>query len=94
MTAGKPAPFRPQGSPSVPLLAALALLLLALFNLHTLAAGSGGLLQAAAGAPLALAQQVAAPLLLAGAVLALTMQRGKHLVDKPMLQPELATPWH
>ena len=77
----------------MPLLASLALLVLALFNLHALA-GDGGLLHASAAVPLALAQQVAAPLLLAFAVLALMMKRGKQLVDKPMLQPELATPWH
>lgn len=75
----------------MPLLAAAALALLAVFNLRALMGGSAGLLQAP---PLALLQQVAAPLLLAAAVLALTSRRGARLVDRPQLLPELAVPWH
>jgi hypothetical protein len=75
----------------VPLLAVLALALLAAINLRALGGGQAGLLHAP---PLALVQQVAAPLLLAAGVLALTSRRGSRLVDRPQLLPELAVPWH
>ena len=76
-------------------MAALALFMLAMFNLWVLLAGggggAGGLL---AAPPAALAQQVAAPLLGAALVVALVMRAGKHLVDRPQLAAELAAPWH
>lgn len=90
-TAGKPAPFQPQGSPALPLLLALALFILAVSNLRALGAAGAGLL---AASPAALAQGVALPLLGAALVLALVMKAGKHLVDKPQLAAELAIPWH
>lgn len=79
----------------MPLLAVLALLVLAFSNLQTVkAAAGGGLLAAGMQAPTALLQQVAAPLLLALAVLALVMRKGQALCDRPTLLPDAAVPWH
>lgn len=92
---GKPPPFQAQGSPAIPLLAVLALLVLAFSNLQTVKASAGGdLVAAGLHAPTALLQQVAAPLLLALAVLALVMKKGKYLCDRPTLLPDAAVPWH
>lgn len=88
--AGKKAPFQAQGSPAVPLLAVLALLVFAFASLRALS-GDAGLL---AAPPVALLQQVALPVVLAAGVLALLMRQGKQLVDKPQLAAELAVPWH
>lgn len=94
-SAGKPAPFQAQGSPTVPLLAVLALLALAFSNLQTVkASAGGGLVAAGLQAPTVLLQQVAAPLLLALAVLVLMMKKGKYLCDRPTLLPGAAVPWH
>ncbi|KAL4421843.1 hypothetical protein ABPG77_001325 [Micractinium sp. CCAP 211/92] len=87
----KPAPFQPQGSPAVPLLLVAALLVLAWLNLQALRASSDGLL---AVPPVALLQQVAAPAAAAAGALVLIMKLGKNLVDKPMLLPGQAVPWH
>lgn len=93
--AGKPPPFQPQGSPAIPLLAVLALLVLAFSNLQTAKASvGGGLVAASLQAPTVLLQQVAAPLLLALAVLVLVMKKGKYLCDRPTLLPDAAVPWH
>ena len=92
---GKPPPFQAQGSPAIPLLAVLALLVLAFSNLQTVKASAGGdLVAAGLQAPTVLLQQVAAPLLLALAVLALVMKKGKYLCDRPTLLPDAAVPWH
>lgn len=70
----------------MPLLAVLALLILAISNLRAL-----GLL---AAAPAALLGQVLVPLVLALVVVMLVMRNGKNLVDKPQLAAELSVPWH
>lgn len=90
--AGKAPPFRPSGSPALPLLAALALVVLAVVNLR--AASNPGLLHALQASPLTLLPSVLAPLLLALGVLGLMMKNGKHLCDRPNLLPEMAAPWH
>lgn len=77
----------------MPLLLVAALLVLAWLNLQALRASSaGGSLLAVP--PAALLQQVAAPVAAAVGALALIMRLGKNLVDKPMLLPGQAVPWH
>lgn len=77
----------------MPLLAVLALVVLALSNLRG-AAASPGLLAAVQATPAAVLQSVAAPLLLAAGLLFVVMKNGKYLCDRPNLLPDVAVPWH
>lgn len=84
---GTAAPFRPQGSPFLPLALAIACLVAAVVNVQQLA-GEGHLV------PVALAVQVAPYLLGAAAVVAMMFRYGRELVDTPQLLPRQVSPWH
>ena len=86
VTPGKAAPFKAQGSPTLPLLVVGVLLTLAFINGRQLAAT--GELMGVKGA-----QQVGLLVLVAGIVLRTMMKFGKHLVNIPNLRPDLAVPW-
>lgn len=83
---GKPAPFKPQGSPVLPLIVAGALLALAVSNGRQLAAS--GELMGVKGA-----QNVGLLVLVAALVVRVMMKFGKHLVNVPNLRPDLSVPW-
>ncbi|GBF98164.1 hypothetical protein Rsub_10576 [Raphidocelis subcapitata] len=91
--------FRPQRSPALPLLGALALLGFALHSFRL--ATSGRLPSQVAAAPgeqeeagpshlQVLASRVVAPLLAAAGLVLFVSKNGKHLVDAPQLCPHLA----
>lgn len=79
----------PQGSPGLPLLAALTLVGLAASNARQLVHSEAGLL----GQPGAAAREVAALLAAAALVLALMFRFGRLLVDAPRLRLDLVHPW-
>lgn len=85
---GKPVSFVMQPSPALPLLAALTALFFAFSNLKTLL--QGGLLLSA---PQAFIQQVLALVLLAVVIFWAMFKKGRSLVDRPQLRPDLAHPW-
>ena len=86
VTPGKAAPFKAQGSPTLPLIVVGVLLTLAFINGRHLAAT--GELMGVKGA-----QQVGLLVLVAGIVLRTMMKFGKNLVNIPNLRPDLAVPW-